>query len=230
MSSYAVVYRGNEGSSAIIRFLKNLFTGGEAEPSVVAVQGTTPGALYHYQDFQSSSTLTTTPHAMNDAGMSGSSVSSIWSFANSRSTYASSGSSGSYNTSSQGGGSLSLPMVSSVSMQSSGSLNVSSGGSGGSSGGSSGGLSSSGGMALFAVGFFKSNLVTAVNNQSNSNADQNNQGNNGGTTGNNGNYDGDGWLNDPSEPMPVGDATVPMLIFASCYALFVLSKNRKEKA
>jgi hypothetical protein len=228
MNSYAVIYRGSEGSSSIIQFLKNLFTGGEAEPTVVSIPGTTPGALYHQQDFQSTSTLTTTPHAIHEAVSSESPVSSVWNFSNSRSSSFSSGSAGSANDASQRVGTLSFSMVSTVSMQSSGTINAGSGGSSGGSGSSSGGLSSAGGVALFAVGFPRSNLVTAVNNTTNNNTGGTSNQNNGGTTGNNGNYDGDGWLNDPSEPMPVGDATLPMLLFASVYAVYIYRETKKR--
>lgn len=224
INSYAVVYQNNGGSSSIIRFIKNLFTGGQAEPSVVSLPGGNPGALYHSQDFQSSSTISTTPHILNDAGVSGPSFSSVWNISNNgASTSSSPRSIGSSNVTSQGSGTLSLPMVSSVTMQSSGNFNASNSGS--ASGSTSGGISSAGGMALFAVSLPQSNLVTAINNQNNNYSSTNN----GGTTGNNGNYDGDGWLNDPSEPMPVGDATLPMLIFAAGYTLLIYRKVRKKK-
>lgn len=220
INSYSVVYNGDQSLSPILRFLKSLFMGESSAPTPITIQGGESGQLYNYNDFNQGSGIVTTPHpAVNNSGGGG--ASSMWNFTPST-TSSMSGGGGTSTPSPKASSGLSFQLVTDATVSSGGS---SSGGGGSGGGGSSsgGGGSSSSGFALLAVGFPQSNLVTAVNGQENSNTSPTN---NGGTQGQ---FGGDGWLPDPGEPMPIGDGTLPMLLFALGYAAWQYRKTKKEK-
>ena len=223
MNGYSVIYKGDQSPSPFIRFLKSLFMGGSSTPTPITIQGGEAGQLYHYNEFNQNTGIVTTHHpAVTNNG--GGNSSSMWDFSPSSGSSMSGGAS---TPSPQASSGLSFQFASNVALGSSGSVSSSGGSSGG--GSSAGGnVSSAGGFALFAVGFPQSNLVTAVNGQGNSNT----SGNNTGTQGQYDNNPGDpnfGWLPDPSEPMPVGDGTWPMMFFAVGYAARQYRKTKKGK-
>jgi len=216
MNGYSVTYKGDQSLSPILRFLKSLFMGDSSTPTAITIQGEEAGQLYHYNDFNQGSGIVTTHHPIvNNSG--GSDASSMWNFT------PSSGSSMSGGTTSapspQPSSGLSFQFASNATIGSGGNISapVGSGSGGGSS--SNGGPSSPSGFAMFAIGFPQSSLVTAIN------PNQTNQ-----TSPPQGTYDSNGWLPDPGEPMPVGDGTWPMLLFAFGYAARQYRKTKKEKS
>ncbi|MBB3188282.1 hypothetical protein [Microbacter margulisiae] len=220
LDSYAVVYQRDHSSSPIIRFLKSLFTGESGKPTAVTIPGGEAGQIYYYNDFQQSSGIVTTHHSIV-SNSEESNTSPMWGTVTANSY--SSGISGNSNvsstsTSSNTSSGLSIPLAADETvLGSSGSISNSSSGGGGSSASSS---SSLGGYSLFTSNLTQYSLATT--NLSSSNPyTHNNQGQHG-------HYGNGGWLPDPSEPLPVGDGTWPMLIFALLYAGVQYIKTKKK--
>jgi hypothetical protein len=215
MNGYSVVYNGDQSASPFIRFLKSLFMGESSTPTPITINGGQAGQLYHYEQFNKSTGIVTTHHPIVTNG-GGSGSSPMWNFTPSSGSSMSGGSTSAPSPHSSAG--LSFQFASNAAIGGGGSMSASGGG--GSGGGSSagGGVNSAGGFAMFAVGFPQSNLVTAVN------PNQTNQ-----TSPPQGTYDSNGWLPDPGEPMPIGDGTWPMLLFALSYAAIIYRKTKREK-
>lgn len=224
MSSYPVEYNGEHSMSPILKFLKSLFMGESGSPQPVTIPGGNAGQLYHYTDFNKSTGIATTSHEIDQNDNAGSGASAIWNFELSGSNM--SGRSASTGSSPQTSSGLSMQLSGNTSL--SGSSNVSGAGSGGGGGSSSSGdgTSSAGGVASFSAALPQSDLATAmtVATTTTSNGNGNQNGN-----GNGGNGYNNGWLPDPGEPMPVGDATLPMLFFALSYSGIQYRKVKKEK-
>jgi hypothetical protein len=220
MSGYSVEYNSEHSMSPILKFLKSLFMGESGSPQPVTIPGGDAGQLYHYKDFNQSTGIVTTSHEIDQNDDAGSGASEIWNFELSGSNMSGrNGSAGSFPQTSSG---LSLQLSGNASL--SGSGNVSGTGSGGGSSSSGDGTSSAGGIASFSAAFPQSDLATNMNLIATaSSSPSGNQG-----TGTNG-YGGGGWLNDPGEPMPVGDATLPMMFFALGYFGIQYRKVKKNK-
>jgi hypothetical protein len=223
MSGYSVEYNSEHSMSPILQFLKSLFMGDSGSPQPVTIPGGDAGQLYHYKDFNQSTGIVTTSHEIDQNDNEGSGASAIWNFELSGSNMSGrNGSSGSFPQTSSG---LSLQLSDNASLSGSGNVSGTGSGGGGESSSSGDGTSSAGGIASFSAAFPQSDLATNMNLIATANSSGSGNQNGSGTNG----YGNGGWLNDPGEPMPVGDATLPMLFFALGYFGIQYRKVKKEK-
>jgi hypothetical protein len=198
-------YQGDQQASPFFIFLHNLFFGKSNTPTVGAPSGSQNSKTFISSGFSRGNSINEEPSDNNEDqfGNWPQSVLPSAAIAMSGSRFGSSGKSsptslmGTYSANSSG--------------YAIGSGSISGGGGGSSSSAGSGGVISP--MQLSVMSAFSTATPSSQPQRAPA------------STSGSGDYDGNGWLPDPNEPMPVGDGTVPMLIFALGYAVWIYRKK-----